>query len=583
MIFLALCLTFHAVAQESTSESTSDVPAKETSTQDAPPSETPAEPAPTPDPSETVSGNKEAAGKEGESPADAPPADAPPADTAPDAQGTASEESTTAGAPETEPSTPPAAEEESEDKEELGKVWGNLRWIASYASDFPVDAEGTTLGQHAWLDQRVRLGGSFKFGITEISTEWELGTPQLIGDTWGIPGSEDERRRDIRTLWVRPRQALVVSYLGNFQIQAGLTTSHWGLGMLANDGNQEHWFGRSDFGDRVVRLRATRLPYQPDGPAKRVSMFLTAAADLVVADEIGSLRNGQLAGQGILSALWETRSGNKWGAYAVLRHQRERDRSRSTTALATDVYADFHWDAGKWQIRAAAEAALIAGTTSRATTYNARNSQTVLQAGATGLVEITDKDDRFAIRLRSGYASGDANSDDGMTSDFIFDRDFAAGMVLFDQYTGSIEANTYHLINNPELTGKGPDGADALVTEGAFKRSIFLQPAISIRPISWATVRVGTTLTVAPLPLAHPYYTYRAGGSPRNHHNMPTDAGWMGTELNWAVQLHSLGSNTETSPTIALQAGHLLPGKALVATADQQWIHHVMGTVLVRW
>ena len=141
----------------------------------------------------------------------------------------------------------------------------------------------------------------------------------------------------------------------------------------------------------------------------------------------------------------------------------------------------------------------IVGSTSRGTTYNSRQRQAIAQMGATGILDAHNPSDTLGLRLRGGYASGDANPDDGTSSDFFFDRDFSAGIVLFDQLNGGIEAATHHLLSDPDLSGQPPDGAEILVTEGSFKAT-FVQPGVELKPIPWVALRLGTTLAWSTAP-----------------------------------------------------------------------------------
>ena len=397
-----------------------------------------------------------------------------------------------------------------EPTEEDGDLYGQTRFVASHLSDFAVDAEGTQLGQTAWFDARARVGATMPFFLGTLDTEWEINAPQLFGDMWTIPGIEDERQRDARILQILPRKLSITSQAGPYQVSAGLTTSHWGLGLLANDGAHPDWWGRSDFGDRVIRLRATRLPFSNKAP-HRAELFTTAAVDLVVSDDLGRLDAGQVAGQGILSALWRHKDRGQWGAYMVLRHQRERDRSRQTTALAADAFAQLYWDVGEWTLQTSAEAAVLLGNTNRATTYTSRSGQNVAQLGATGLMELQSPEKRFTARLRAAYGTGDGQPDNGVASNFLFDRDFSAGTVLFDQFKGGVEAASYQQLIDPDVSGQPPDGADALVTEGAFQSAVFVQPAIALSPIPWNQIRLGASLFWSTAPMSQPFYTYRAG------------------------------------------------------------------------
>ena len=176
---------------------------------------------------------------------------------------------------------------------EEGDFYGQFRMVGSMLTDFAVDAEGTHIGQETWLDARLRVGAKMPFFIGTLDTEWEINTPQLVGDLWEIPGIIDQRQRDTRMFNTLPRKLNLTGLVGPYQVSVGLTTSHWGLGMLANDGAHPDWWGRSDFGDRVVRVRMTRLPFS-DGPPKKVELFTTAALDWVVSDEIGTIDDDQM-------------------------------------------------------------------------------------------------------------------------------------------------------------------------------------------------------------------------------------------------------------------------------------------------
>ena len=461
-------------------------------------------------------------------------------------------------------------------------TWGDLRWIASEVSDFEVDAEGTTLGQGAWVDQRLRIGGALPIGISKLETEWELSTAQLFGDTWDLPGTEDARGRGWRRTRVLPRTLAATTYLGNFQVQAGLVTSHWGLGILANDGAHDPWFGRTDFGDRVVRLRLTRIPYE-SGPPPRISQFTTVAVDWVIEDDIGALHDGQLAFQAIVSSLWKGREGRQWGAYSVFRQQRERNRQQQTNALAVDIFADGNWDLGNWNLRLAGEGAVLAGRTNRSSSYTSRDSLAIAQVGAAGLAHLTSPDSVLEFRLRAAYASGDGNPDDGLAADFRFDRDFSAGTVTFDQVVGAVDVATHALLTDPDIAGKPPDGVDVLVSEGAFHRAAFVQPSASARILPFAHLRLGATFSVATAPFTQPFYTYRAGGSPRTYRNTLANGRLLGTEINTSLRFSNLGEGAVFQPTFELQTGHLIAGPALQAGVCGMTVHHMMAIARVQW
>jgi hypothetical protein len=459
------------------------------------------------------------------------------------------------------------------------ELQGDLRWIGSAESDYPVDAQGTSPGQGQWLDQRLRLGALVRpvSGLS-LSTEWDLATGQVAGDTWQIPGEIDARHREERLAFsvkgFRPRRAALGGELGRYQLELGLVTSQWGLGMVANDGATDPVFGRADFGDRVVRARVTHVPSAL--AAGRPAVIVTGAADVVVQDEIASLQDDQLAMQGIFSALLVDR-GRKLGTYLVLRHQLEADRSRWTDAGVLDAYGLLPLG----QVRLEGEAAGILGRTNRSVTYAAREMLGVASFGATGAVswlpgpEPTD----LELSLRTGYASGDGNPDDAVSHDFTFDRDFGVGMVLFDELMGAIDAASYVRLTDPIYAGQAPDGVDALVGEGAFRRAAFVQPLVRSNHLP-VELRAGLMFAFATAPFAEPFYTYRNGGVPTNHHDLPSSGRLLGTELDWGLEYD--GTFGKARLGVELEGGHLLLGPALQGEGSKM-LHLATATGRIRW
>lgn len=487
---------------------------------------------------------------------------------------------------------------------------GELRYIGTLPPELTLDAEGTQLGQGPVLDQRLRTGLTLKSveDRWSVGTEWDLFTGQLAGDTWDVPGTIDERHREeLGVLHDRsflPRKAEGSLRLGFVRVSAGLTTSHWGLGMLANDGDHDPEFGRTDFGDRVLRLRVAARPFQ-DG---KFPLGFSLAADRVVQDDLvhaGAFGpEGQVAWQGVAAALYAPANGNKLGIYGVYRDQTEpvldgESEGRKTRIGVVDVYGELRAPVGTLQLRLGGEAAEIGGHTNRAQTYNSIDGLDILSGGATGFVGVagparvrvvddagragTQKRDLWTGKIRTGWASGDAHPDDARSNDFNFDRDYDAGMLLFKEQMGGIEAANYALISDPANTGHTPDGAELSVTEGSFRRATFIQPVAEVNPLSWLGVRAGVLAAWSTGPIAQPFYTFRNGGSPANHLDQPTTGRALGTEIDWAVRLGGIplggGHSCPLAPELLLQGAHLFSsadmggGTAtmLTATARARW------------
>lgn len=470
--------------------------------------------------------------------------------------------------------------------------YGELRYIGSQLSDFPVDAEGQAIGQNQWLDQRARIGTLGRIsGIAEITVEFDAVTGQLAGDTWDIPGSIDEQDREFHEALTAeglftPRKLSAETYFGNYQFELGLVSSTWGLGMVANDGATAPLFGRADFGDRSIRLRGTHIP-GGDGPAGRTTLLTTGALDFGIADDFARFQDGQRTGQAIFSLLSIGRRGKKVGMYSVVRQQWEALEGRQTQAFVVDGYADLPWELQSgWMVRTAVEVASILGRTNRATTYNARDWVGVTSLGIAGVATLANPEDRIRVHMMTGLASGDGRPDDGFTRDFAFDRDYGVGMVLFDQLMGGIDANTYNLLSDPGIAGQPPDGIDALVTEGAFRRAAYIQPAVEVMPHEWVNLKAGVVLAAATAPYMHPFYSYRGGGTPYNQHDQPAEGRHLGTEIDWGVGfMNPENEDSETTQLRAgleIQGGHLLLGKPL-RTGNSKPISLLTATGRVLW
>ncbi|MBW2256169.1 MAG: hypothetical protein JRI25_16455, partial [Deltaproteobacteria bacterium] len=333
----------------------------------------------------------------------------------------------------------------------------------------------------------------------------------------------------------------------------------------------------TDFGDRVIRVRATSMS---GGPDSRTVAF-TAAADLVVDDGTARLDHDEIAVNGILSALVFTQNGGRYGLYGVFRQQWDREVDRTMTVGVVDGYVDAPVSlSGGWTASLAAEAVVLVGHTDRATTYNAREGVNVAQFGAAGVASVETPCERFGGQLWAGFASADGDPDDKLQHGFAFDPNFGAGMVLFDQVLGAVDAATYVLLDDPEIAAQPPDGVESLVREGAFNGATFVQPVLQATPMPYLDLKVGTTWTWANAPVMHPYYTYRAGGTPHNHHDLPSEGRLLGTEIDWSLGVgDAIGPVT---PSLTVQGGHLHLGAPLRGEGPD-WVNHVMGVARLTW
>ena len=481
---------------------------------------------------------------------------------------------------------------------------GEYRMNLSLIGAAPVDDEGTQLGQWPVLDNRLRTRFDINLEFIKLSTEWDLFSGQLAGQDWGIPGEIDARNRHLvasrdgmSALRFVPRRGAVRFSFPTAIVEVGLVTSDWGLGMVSNSGARTPYFGRNDFGDRVLRaslaLRPLMMNKKTKDHPKAGALFTSFAFDYVVEDEMASMRDRQRAMQGSVAVLYNEPDHCRHGIYLVYRNQTELDDGRTTSAVVIDVVLDQWFDLpGGWRLRGAGEAALIGGRTNRAVSWNAPEDLSVLSGGVTGLAEVRSPNNVFGGTLRAGWASADKDADDGVTSDFAFDRDFDAGMVLFDELLGGVEAATYNLVTDPENTGTPPDGVDGLVTEGAVRRTLFVQPVLRGTPLPFLDMQIGVLLAWSSGPVVQGFYTARNGGVPTNHHDTKSEGRFLGAETDIAItaRIPFKGNIKEAMAPgtphfeAQLQIGTLMTGQALRSLeGDTGRLGKMMLTGRVRW
>lgn len=439
------------------------------------------------------------------------------------------------------------------------------RVIGSLYPSHALDDEGTTSGQNGVVDTRVRLGADLAFNDRDaLHIEGDLFDAQVLGNPW-VLGDEDARRRDqkgvLRGSAYVPRRLSATTALGPVSIEAGLQTSHWGLGLLANDGAHDPLFGRTDGGDTVLRLKLATMPLGPEKP-----LFVVATADRVYADEIGSWLAGQAAYQGSLAVLW--RGDMELGAYAVYRNQKEAERRLVTSVGVLDVYGRVPLVQGDTNVALGWEAVGIMGNTSRAASYNATDGLAVSSAGALGQLAV-ERGPIWGV-LRGGYATGDGNPYDEGTHDFSADPNMNVGFVLYDEVLGTIDARAYQQLDDPGNIGQPPGGAETIAAEGAWRRSVFAQPVIAwTGPVE---VKLGAVLAWGTTPYAQPFTSGRAGGNPTTHLNDPWSGSYhLGTELDWSV---SWTKDTDKAGfDVLAQGGYALPGAALGMEENLVMLH----------
>ena len=207
--------------------------------------------------------------------------------------------------------------------------------------------------------------------------------------------------------------------------------------------------------------------------------------------------------------------------------------------------------------KASFEAAVITGKTDRSTSTQSTERLLIDAYGAVSELRLELADGKLELGAKSGFASGDNDPSDDSLNDFSFDRNFGVGMVIFDRVMADVDAQSVTLLSDPASVGTPPDGVDVLVHEGSLRRAAFVQPIVGLNPSPWFEMKAGLVLAWSTAPVAHPFYTVRAGGTPMNQLGRKTNGYDLGQEINWALTVTPLHRQSRFSSTrISIQGGH---------------------------
>ena len=455
-----------------------------------------------------------------------------------------------------EPTTDKASESTT-DSAEVVQSTGNLRVVATSRPGFAVDFEGRELESGLVFDSRLRTQVDVNLSGWKLEIGGDLVDGQFAGSPWNLDGTthnyHPEQIGIFNASSFNLRAAQVKRKFGAVGVQTGITTSHWGLGLIANDGNHEQLFSRTDYGDRVFRTAAVTKPMD--------KLIVMVGGDWVLEDDIGGYTDGHMSYQGLASAQYFASKDNAVGFLSVYRNQTKIDTEKSLEGMILDVYAKGVQPMGGVDLYGAVEGVYLHGDHGQISNRMNPEGLDVRSYGAVAQLEV--RHEMVGIGLNAGFASGDANPSDDVYSTFSFDRDYNAGSMIFDLHQAATEVATYNLITDPEHAGNPPDGVEFAVTEGAIRQAMYLQPTVTYKGFTdWMDVAVGSVMAWQTVPVSSPFISYRNGGAPVNHLGDPTEGYQLGVEVNWAVMInHSYDSGLKNG--LSIEGAHLLPSENL--------------------
>jgi hypothetical protein len=173
----------------------------------------------------------------------------------------------------------------------------------------------------------------------------------------------------------------------------------------------------------------------------------------------------------------------------------------------------------------------------------------------------------LVVQAELGYASGDADPNDGVERRFVFDPNHRVGLLLFDEVMRWQTARAASAAQDPALqNGARPTpGVDLLASNGGIFGAQYVNPTFILRPRRWLDLKGGVVIAQATADMVDPYrvavqgaYVNYRGGDARRHD--------LGVEFDGGVEARA-PLDFGMMLTLGAQAGILVPGGAL-ANAD---------------
>lgn len=368
-----------------------------------------------------------------------------------------------------------------------------------------------------------------------------------------MPLSQNAQRNVIRKAFARLTLGPVLT------VRGGIMTSHWGLGLLANDGNHgwtpgSAYFGDPRGGDRVQRILLATGPWTKD------KLLLSVAYDKVLGDDV--LLNDDTAHQMIFAAVYGYGKETQVGAYVVRRDQDipqpSLGRNKKTSVWVYDVHAKSSWYLGdEAKLSAELEGVVIEGETTLAPNPEFSKND-VLQAALAAKINLSFGASGGVLDII--YATGDQNFDDGAQNAFRADPNYEMGLLLFRQVLSAQTGRSPITAGDLNLVGVPNEDLDRFPTRGSVSNTI------AVFPKGWLRIYDGLELYGGPLfawgetSLADPRNTRFNGGYPVNL--LGGEGGrYLGTELDLGIRAQ-LGLWRGATLNLGAEGGAFFPGDA---------------------
>ncbi len=459
--------------------------------------------------------------------------------------------------------------------------------LRPFSQDAATDSLGQTVRGYHWLrvTPRLQLGDKLELvGQVDIPYGYFAGEETRFVDTAEDPFNNRDALR------IAPRWLYLqwTSPIGLFRV--GQQPSYWGMGIIANDGDHPTLFGDYINGSIVERfLFATK-------PGGRDSKFnLALAGDIVFEDNNANLRDDEFAAQGIVAAVYRDKDPspstdpavNSVGLYLVYRHQqqeavalqdprqvgvpiREFDETLDVFVVDSAGSLNVKVPGSRAHVFGAYEIAYLHGKTDifrtiETTLNNRREDVRALGAAAKiGAVATRgsgeDRWGEFVASVEWGWASGDADPNDGEVTRFTIDANHNVGLILFDEILKWKTARAAANAQDPDLVNRPAPGVQLLPSDGGIFGATYVYPTFVYRPVPQLDLKTAVVIAQTSADFVDPvrvatdgrFLNYDGGTATSHDLGVELDAG-----IEYRLQVgHGLGVQ------LGAQGGVFFPGNA---------------------
>lgn len=477
------------------------------------------------------------------------------------------------------PSSPTALVDEDAASVELS---GAARATAARSSSYGVDPGGARSSDALQGSSRVTLRADLDSGrsLGEWTLAAAVAADALSGTFVGRPSLEGDKLPGSRWDRLVPAQAwasLGLRDLGSLRV--GLMTSHWGMGLVANDGGhaldarRDEWFVLPTPGDRVGRAQLLLQPFGRDNSALR-GLFVAGSFDQVVEDGSAVRAQGDDARQQVAALRWHLARERWAGLYYVHRDQTFHNSAGPFLRVhVLDGAFDVDWRKEGSGLRLQGEAVLILGRTSLAPTPQ-HAEHDVRQSAAVARGRWDFGDSGLRVELDGGWFSGDDNLEDGALTGFKANPNYQQGILLFSQVMAWQSGRARRTASNPHVVGYPSADLDRLATGGSVTSAVTAFPKVGWKATSLLQIYGGALLAWAPTTPIDPFSTRAtAGGAPRNALGKAPDGSLLGTEFDLGAVATLAPRSCPVEVQLRGEYGLLLPGGVLAGMDGDAPIH----------